>query len=134
VTVESSALDQQIAAVLSEYTKAWSAADLQRVADLWDEAEAAPTYVAEELAEVLCDHGSISAHLLRTEQRLVAADISVSDLRVSELAPGLALAVYLCRWQFEWVTYTRVSAVFRQRGRAWRFVHYMEAPFHREDV
>lgn len=128
-----SRLEKQVAAVLDEYAAAWSAADLQRVADLWDDQETAPTYVADEIADVLCDHESISAHLLRTEHRLTAASISVSELRVSELAPGLALAVFLCRWQLDWATYTRVSAVFRRRGQSWRFVHYMEAPFHVED-
>jgi hypothetical protein len=125
--------EQQVAAVLGAYAAAWSAHDLQRVADLWDETEEPLSYIAEELGEILYDRGHIADHLLRTEHRLTSPHVSVRDVRVRELAPGLALATFICRWEFEWVAYSRVSAVFRHRGQGWRFVHYMEAPFHMED-
>jgi hypothetical protein len=126
-------VERQVAAMIDDYADAWSARDLQRVADQWDAAGEPLSYIAEELGEVLYDRERIVEHLLRTEHRLGASRVSVSDVRVRELAPGLALATFICRWEFEWVAYSRVSAVFRQRGRGWRFVHYMEAPFHMED-
>lgn len=126
-------VEQQVAAVLDAFAAAWSARDLQRAADLWDEQEGSLSYIAEELGEVLFDRDRIVEHLLRTEHRLTASRVSLGDVRVRELAPGLALATFTCRWEFEWVAYSRVSAVLRQRGPRWCFVHYMEAPFHMED-
>jgi hypothetical protein len=127
------AASEQITAVLDEFAAAWSERDLRRVADLWDPAEAAPTYVADELGEVLADRTAIADHLTRTENRLTTARVSVKLNAVTELAEDLILVVFCCRWELEWVSYTRVGAVLRRRGDRWRFVHYMEAPFHMED-
>ncbi|MFJ9565154.1 nuclear transport factor 2 family protein [Streptomyces fuscichromogenes] len=124
---------QEILAVLDRYADAWSSRDLQRVADLWDEGDDGLTYVAEELGEVLLDRERIVEHLLRTEHRLAIARVSLRDVHVRELAPGLALASFVCRWDLEWVSHSRVSVVLRRRGARWSFVHYMEAPFHMED-
>ena len=123
-----------VTAVLDEYTHAWSARDLQRVADLWDDDPEA-TYVAEELGEVLVGRERIAEHLLRTENRLTGTTrVDVTDVSARELAEGLVLASFVCRWQFDWVTYSRVGVILRRRGPRWRFVHYMESPFHLEEL
>ena len=127
------AVADQIAAVLDEYAAAWSSRDLHRVARLWDEQEPSPTYVAEELAEVLTDLGSIVEHLTRTESRLEETRVTIGRTQVTELSDELVLAVFHCRWDLEWVSFSRISAIFRRRENGWRFTHYMEAPFHAED-
>ncbi|MFG2029670.1 nuclear transport factor 2 family protein [Streptomyces sp. NPDC048825] len=124
---------EDVAAALQEYAAAWTALDLQRVADQWDRQDPEVTYIAEELGEVLVGPERISEHLLRTEHRISASSVSLRDVHVRELAPGLALATFICRWEFEWVTYSRVSALLRRRDMRWLFTHYMEAPFHMED-
>ncbi len=119
--------------VLDRYVTAWSERDLQSVADLWDDEGAPVSYVGEELGEVLLDRERITEHLLRTEYRVTSARVSLSELHVQELTPDLALATFVCRWELEWVSYSRVSALLRNGSSGWRFVHYMEAPFHLED-
>ncbi|KQV94128.1 nuclear transport factor 2 family protein [Streptomyces sp. Root369] len=128
-----SAATEDVAATLEEYAAAWTALDLQRVADQWDRQDHEVTYIAEELGEVLVGHERISEHLLRTEHRITTSRASLRDVHVRELEPGLVLATFICRWDFEWVAYSRVSAVLRRRGTRWLFAHYMEAPFHMED-
>jgi hypothetical protein len=126
----SSTSKTEIAQLLADHAAAWSRLDLHRVADDWDPAEPSPSYVAEELGDVLLDHQSIVSHLLRTEHRLTSVNVTISELEVCELAPDLAVAIYVCRWEFDWVSYTRVSAILRRRDGVWRFLHFMEAPFH----
>lgn len=127
------AVADEIAVVLDEYAAAWSARDLRRVARLWDEQEPSPTYAAEELAEVLTDRASIVEHLTRTESRLEETRVTIGRTQVTELGEDLVLAVFHCRWELEWVSFSRVGAIFRRREDGWRFAHYMEAPFHAED-
>ena len=127
------AVADEIAVVLDEYAAAWSARDLRRVARLWDEQEPSPTYAAEELAEVLTDRASIVEHLTRTESRLEETLVTIGRTQVTELGEDLVLAVFHCRWELEWVSFSRVGAIFRRREDGWRFAHYMEAPFHAED-
>ncbi|MEH0551044.1 hypothetical protein [Streptomyces sp. B21-101] len=133
MTHTESTATEGVAPVLQEYAAAWTALDLQSVADQWDRQDHEVTYIAEELGEVLVGHERISEHLLRTEHRISASSVSLRDVHVRELAPGLVLATFICRWDFEWVTYSRVSALLRRRGTRWLFAHYMEAPFHMED-
>ena len=128
-----SQLTTEVEAVLSTYAEAWSARDLRRVAELWDPRETHPTYIAEELADVLVEHEQIVEHLVRTEQRLDLSLVTLHELQVREIAPNVALATFVCRWGFEWVSYSRVSALFRRREGRWRFIHYMEAPFQMEE-
>ena len=127
------AVADEIAVVLDEYAAAWSARDLRRVARLWDEQEPSPTYAAEELAEVLTDRASIVEHLTRTESRLEETRVTIGRTQVTELGEDLVLAVFHCRWELEWVSFSRVGAIFRRREDGWRFAHYLEAPFHAED-
>jgi len=133
VTKTAIAVADEIAVVLDEYAAAWSARDLHRVARLWDEQETSPTYAAEELAEVLTDRASIVEHLTRTESRLEETRVTIGRTQVTELGEDLVLAVFHCRWELEWVSFSRVGAIFRRREDGWRFAHYMEAPFHAED-
>jgi len=124
---------QEIGELLEVFATAWSKVDLQRVAEQWDPVEPGSTYVAEELGEVLHGHQEIVSHLMRSEHRIASAEVEISEVEVRLLADDLALAVFVVRWFFEWVSYSRVSAVFRRRAGQWRFVHYMEAPHHLED-
>lgn len=123
----------QVTAVLDEYAAAWTDRDLQRIADRWDEPAEGLSYIAEELGEILLDRASITDHLLRTENRVGTSRVRLRDIHVQTLADGLALATFVCRWDLDWTSYSRVSMILRQRGGTWRFVHYMEAPFHMED-
>lgn len=123
----------QVIAALDEYASAWTARDLQRIADRWDEPNTGLSYIAEELGEILRDRASITDHLLRTEYRVTASRVRLRDIHVHELADGLALATFICRWDLDWTSYSRVSTILRRRAGMWRFVHYMEAPFHMED-
>ncbi|WP_158013142.1 hypothetical protein [Streptomyces sp. Root369] len=92
MTHTESTATEGVAPVLQEYAAAWTALDLQSVADQWDRQDHEVTYIAEELGEVLVGHERISEHLLRTEHRINASSVSLRDVHVRELAPGLALA------------------------------------------
>jgi hypothetical protein len=122
-----------VSAFLEEYAEGWRSRDLQRVADLWDDEEPEVTYVADELAEILRDRDDVVDHLSRTEQRLGASKVDLDEITVQQLADDLVLTTFVCRWDFEWVSHSRVSALLRRRGDDWFFIHYMEAPFHKEE-
>ncbi|KAA1176971.1 hypothetical protein FP026_25755 [Rhizobium tropici] len=133
MTQSTATVAAQVTAVLDEYASAWTARDLQRIADRWDEADAGLSYIAEELGVILLDRASITDHLLRTEYRVTASRVRLRDIHVRELADGLALATFICRWDLDWTSYSRVTTIFRWCAGTWRFIHYMEAPFHTED-
>ena len=121
-----------VAAAIDGYTSAWSAGDLQRVADLWAHEENL-SYVAEELSEILTDRDRIVQHLLQTEHRLAQSTVSVKDLAVQRLDEHLALATFICRWELDCTSYSRVAVILRPKDSRWRFIHYMESPFHLEN-
>jgi hypothetical protein len=122
-----------ISELLDRYAQSWSTLRLQEVADLWDETEVQPIYMAQELRNPLIGHSNIVHHLKRTARRLADADVRIGSLLVKQLAPDLALATFICRWHFvlretrlAWTGHSRVTALFRRRAGEWRFIHYME--------
>jgi uncharacterized protein (TIGR02246 family) len=119
--------------VLDDWAAAWSDRDLQRVADLWAPEGYDVSYIADELGEVFLDRVRIADHLLRTQNRVGKASIQIRSIHVQVLAPELLLATFICRWELEWVSYSRIAVVLRAIDGAWRFIHQMESPFHLED-
>ena len=90
-------------------SEGWRSRDLQRVADQWDPDGDEVSYVADELAEVLHDRPAVVDHLSRTEQRLGAAKMDLSEITVQPLGDEFVLTTFVCRWEFEWVSHSRVS-------------------------
>ena len=153
---QESATDLEVVAqTLGRYARYWSALQMQEVADLWvstDDPGTAATYVAEELGDVLLGRPDIEYHLLRTGERLVSADVAISEVILRRLGRGWVLAVFLCRWELTGVetlgglggelvgdhgagrvSHSRVSVTLRQTPAGWRFAHYSEHPYFRPE-
>jgi hypothetical protein len=152
---EESATDlTAVAQILGTYARSWSALQMQEVADLWvttDDPGSAPTYVAEELGDVLLGRPEIEYHLLRTGERLARADVAMSEVILRRLGPGWVLALFLCRWELTGVetldgpgrelvsdgagrvSHSRVSVILRQTPAGWRFAHYSEDAYFRPE-
>jgi hypothetical protein len=126
-----------IADLLDRLAACWSALYMESLIDLWDADEPDPVYVAEELGDILIGLEDITFHLLRTASRLASARVTVREHWTKQLAPELALVVFISRWQFvraetgsEAEAHSRVTGVCRRAPHGWRFIHYMEDSYH----
>lgn len=119
--------------LLADVIARWNRHDLNSLIDCWDRDEADPIYLAEEALEPLVGWDAIANYWASTQRSLRRISLRTWDLRVREVAPGLALAF----WQMHWNADTgstliggdvRVSALLRETAAGWRFIHYVEAP------
>jgi hypothetical protein len=127
----------EIADLLECYRAAWYALDPRALSALWDEEDEELTYSGPELGDLLVGYPAIALHLSRMVGRLTGADLRISELMVKSLGPDLSLGLFLCSWQLSHpdaglnsVSHGRVTAIFRRRGSAWRFIHYAEDAYH----
>jgi SnoaL-like domain len=126
---------QDIENTILKLASAWSRRDPAALAELWDEWEAAPIYVAEELVQPLRSHAAIRDYWTRTLQAAGFVSVEIANVEVQPLQAGLAAALFDLRWIGSFRGYeqpiggdTRVTTILRSRGQGWRLIHYVEAP------
>ena len=126
---------QDLEITIEKYRECWSRLDFDGLRQLWDPDEAEPTYLPEESAVALFGWQQIEKYWSTTRATTRSIRIETWGMRARLIAPNLATAVYEMRWLGEFSGYprpiggdTRVTAVFRRSGGAWRFIHYVEAP------
>jgi hypothetical protein len=130
--VDAVPIDGDIHQFVEQWAAAWSSMALDRVAKMWDVEAPRVSYIAEELGEVLRTPDAVEEHLLRTEERIGPSKVEVEELAVTPIGSDLVVVDFVCRWQLQWVSHSRIAAVLRRRADGWSFVHYMEAPYHKE--
>jgi len=120
---------------LEQYRDCWARLDFEGLRALWDSEEPEPTYLPEEVDSPLFDWDQIEAYWAATRAATRRIRLETWNLRVREIGPGLATAVYDMRWVGDFQGHartiggdTRVTAIFRHRSDGWRFIHYVEAP------
>lgn len=128
--------DEEIAAYLDAYFEAWNRYDVPAMKALWDEEEATPIYLAEEM-DPLVGWDAILGYWgvdRSKSERLV----SWHDVIAKEAAPDLAILLFDANWS----TYipgsrlypkpfggpVRITAALRRKSDGWRMFHYVEAP------
>ncbi|MCS6803027.1 MAG: nuclear transport factor 2 family protein [Chloroflexota bacterium] len=124
----------EVAQLLQTWQAYWRAKDVEGLASLWDQDDPEPLYVAEEAAEPMHSHAAIRAYWTETAKTIDRIQVLVSDLRVREVAPSVALAFFRLHWDAAIGARppiggdVRVSAAFRRTPKGWRFFHYLEGP------
>jgi ketosteroid isomerase-like protein len=128
-------LDAEIATVLDELCRRWSALELASIEALWDPGEAMPYALPQEARAPVIGWPALREYWSRAAARLRRASMRWWDLNAKLLGPDLAVALYRMHWNGDIVGFdglvgidSRVTVVFRRREGRWRICHYVEAP------
>ena len=128
-------ITDEINAVLRLSEILWDTQDYVALRALWDESEAEPWYVAEEIDTPMVGWEAMQAYWDNNTKFQECIRVRYSNIRVKPIGPDLALAMFDLRFDLQPVGPrkpmggdNRVTAVFRRRPDGWRYVHYMEAP------
>jgi hypothetical protein len=103
--------------------------------ELFDRAEPAPQYLAEEAADWMIGWDQLDAYFNSPARQAVveAMDMNPSNIRVRTLAPGLALATWDIHAEMKFRRgpplgeKLRANAILRRTADGWRFIYYAEA-------
>lgn len=130
-------LEREIGEVMDEVARRWSALELGRMRELWDESEPDPIYVAEELRHPVAGWNAFDEYWVRMSGRLRGATYRVGEVRARNVASDLAIATLTIDWTLLPVEaespnrgQSRATAVLRRTPDGWRLIHWMEAPLH----
>ncbi len=129
-------VEADVRAVVHETAERWNSQDFASVLGLWDPNEAFPTYLAEEQAQWFIGWDRIRAYLdpPRPSPAVEVLREEMYDIRVKQIAPDLAIAVWYMHFEMKSVfghpigEDIRVSAVFRNTPDGWRYIHWAESP------
>jgi hypothetical protein len=130
-------LQEEVADVLGRYVAHWNAWEMDALKALWDADEEEPIYVAEE-TPALIGWEALGRYWQVSEPRRSEHYIGLSDLRVREIAPGVAHAFYTLSWNvyiYNNRLYpkpiggtVRATTLLRRKPEGWRLFHHIEAP------
>jgi hypothetical protein len=136
----SGSLQDEVAELLDELARYWSALELRRMPELWDETDPEPIYIAEELRYPVVGWSAFEEYWIRLSGRLRGVSYRTGELRTRVIGPDLALACLVIDWELLPVEaetanrgQSRATAVLRRTPAGWRFIHWMEAPIHLTD-
>jgi hypothetical protein len=132
-----STLQEDIQAVFDSYVAHWNNYEADAMAAFWDRDEPDPIYVAEEI-DPLRGWDALEAYWRGAVPNTTEHLITIRDLTVREIAPGVAHAF----WQMGWNVYfsterlyakpiggeVRATALLREKPDGWKFFHWIEAP------
>ncbi|MFO1455300.1 MAG: nuclear transport factor 2 family protein [Steroidobacteraceae bacterium] len=128
-------LESELAGVLDDLCRRWTALALPTIEELWDPDEAVPYALPQEIRAPVIGWPALRDYWTRGAARLRRASMRWWDLHAKPLGPDLAVALYQMHWNGDIVGFdglvgidSRVTAVFRRRGGHWRICHYVEAP------
>ena len=123
--------------LLAAYQDIWGRLKPTELRGLWDPAEQAPYYVAEEIAEPLWTWETIGAYWRAAEQALDRFSLRTWDLHCKPIAPDVAALQFMMHWNgvikgsdpAPIGLDVRVSALARKTASGWKFTcHYVESP------
>lgn len=125
-----------IVAALDQYAAAWASLDPARLAAQWDEADARPLYLAEEVEATFTDWPAIRAYWTKNAAAFSAADLKFSDYEIKTLDGSTALVAFHMNWRIAFknpavkplAADNRVVALMRRSGKAWKLAAWIEAP------
>lgn len=129
-------LESGLRTLLAGYEDCWNRLKPTELRRLWDPAEQAPYYIAEEIAEPIYDWPTLESYWAEAEAILSKFSLRTRDLHCKEVAPDLAVMNFVMHWNgvmrgLEHNPFgldVRVSALARKTDEGWRFCHYVESP------
>ncbi len=130
------AVQAEVEAVIRQMSAMYTDLKGPQPIELFDRAEPAPQYLAEEQADWMIGWEKLEWYF-NTPQRKAAVqamDMNPSNIRVRSLTPDLALATWdiFSEMKFRWSPVMgeklRANAILRKTAEGWRFIYYAEAP------
>lgn len=126
----------EVEAVIHATADAWNSQDFSRVLELWDPAEPAPFYLAEEQDDWFIGWEPLRAYLAPPAPSPAVQGVreEMRDIHVKLIAPDLALAAWWLHFEMKIIgrppigEEVRVSAVLRRTAAGWRYIHWAESP------
>lgn len=120
-----------IKATLLGYMKGWLDRDIDALMRLWDQEEKDVTFVPAELVAPVFGHSALRAYSEQVSANFPIVSGAFGDLAVRPLG-DMAYTVSHFDWTFkagdvQFTTRIRTTALLRQRGGAWYFVHVHES-------
>jgi hypothetical protein len=121
---------------LMETEKRWNSQDFATLLELWDDADAFPTYLAEEQGQWFVGIDRLRGYLdpPRPNPAIEALREEYSGIQVKQIAPDLAIAIWYMHFEMKIIGSNpigedmRVSAVLRNTDDGWKYIHWAESP------
>ena len=137
--VPSSAPDEVFAAidaVLKTTREIWNSQDFARLKEVWDADDPEPWYVPEEIETPFYSWPQIEKYWNPGRKVLKGFRWDYDNLRVKQLAPDLALALFDHFYEIELIFgpqeptagFDRVITLFRKKLEGWRHILYAQCP------
>ncbi len=129
-------VEAEVTAIVYATAERWNSQDYATVLELWDPDEPFPTYLAEEQAQWFVGWDRLRDYLdpPRPNPIIEALREQMSGVQVKQIAPDLAIAIWYMRFEMKrfmsnaFGEDVRVSAVLRNTGDGWRYIHWAESP------
>ena len=111
---------QDIVDFFEAYRKPWSVNSADELASFWDTADAGPFYKAEEIDGVFTSWDELKAYWTHNEGFNEVNELSFSDHKSQELAPGLHIVSMRMRWDIKFAENARMmdGSAFTWAGKA----------------
>jgi hypothetical protein len=125
-----------IDAVLKRTREIWNSQDFPRLKEVWDGDDPEPWYVPEEIETPFFSWPQIEKYWNPGRKVLKGFRWDYSNLRVKQLAPDLALALFDHFYEIELIFgpqdptagFDRVLTIFRKTPDGWRHILYAQCP------
>ena len=125
-----------IDAVLKRTREIWNSQDFARLKEVWDAGDPEPWYVPEEVETPFFSWSQIEKYWNPGRKVLKGFRWDYSNLRVKQLAPDLALALFDHFYEIELIFgpqeptagFDRVLTLFRKTSEGWRHILYAQCP------
>lgn len=125
-----------IDAVLRQTREIWNSQDFARLKEVWDADDPEPWYVPEEIETPFYTWPQIEKYWNPGRKVLKGFRWDYSNLRVKQLAPDLALAIFDHFYEIELIFgpqgptagFDRVITLFRKKPEGWRHILYAQCP------
>lgn len=125
-------MTEAVQQTLDNYFTAWNRLEFASLADFWQQ-DGDVYYVAEEIERPMHSFNEILSYWRKTAATITSIDMQATDLRIRLLADNIAVATYEMHVDAG-VQHSatigidvRVSAILRNTGQGWRFIHYAES-------
>jgi hypothetical protein len=122
--------------VLKQTREIWNSQDFGRLKEVWDGDDPEPWYVPEEIETPFFSWPQIEKYWNPGRKVLKGFRWDYSNLRVKQLAPDLALALFDHFYEIELIFgpqyptagFDRVLTIFRKTADGWRHILYAQCP------
>lgn len=126
--------DQQaLSDLLDRYVARWISGGKSTLGEFWDEDEAEPYYVAEEIDAFLVGWDALQEYWTKGGGALPGLEIRTWDHRFKLVAPDVASGIFWLHWRCDMPGggplggKVKATCLFRKKPDGWKFIQWSEA-------